>query len=310
MNAFSARLLVSCAAALALLPSTGHALPPCHPQLNSAGGPGTNTQCESEPPPFRLANIAGRARVQLQDRALIGGFIIGGGLPVRVLIRAIGTSLKSDDAPLEGRLLNPTLELRGGSGELIMENDDWRASPQADQVRALDAAPKDDKEAAIIATLEPGAYTAILRGAGETQGIGVIEIYDLRSSNEAMLSNLASRAFVSTGDNVLIGGFIIEGGPPRRVLLRAIGSSLAGTVPDELQDPTIEVVNGDGMTVGENDDWRKAGNAREIEVSGLAPNHEKESAVAVALGAGAYTATVTGKNGGTGNGVVEIYRLD
>ena len=299
-------------AALALTAgaSSSHAQDPCQPTMKAAAGSAIDAPCQSEPPPFRLLNIAGRARVQPGERALIGGFIVGGAHPIRVIIRAIGPSLKSEGSALDGRLLNPVLELRGGSGELIMENDDWRASPQADQIRGTGLAPREDKEAAIVATLEPGAYTAVLRGAGETQGIGVIEIYDLQSSVEAKLSNLASRAFVATGDNVLIGGFIVHGAPPQRVLVRAIGSSLEGAVAEELQDPTLEVVNGEGTKMGENDDWRDARNPTEVEGTGAAPTHEKESALVLTLGAGAYTATVRGKNNGTGTGVVEIYRLD
>lgn len=283
---------------------------PCQPTRTGSAGETVNTPCESEPPPFRLLNIAGRARVQPDERALIGGFIIGGALPVRVIVRGIGTSLKADDAPLEGRLLDPALELRGGSGELIRENNDWRASPQADQIRGTGLAPREDREAAIVAMLEPGTYTAILRGSGRTEGIGVIEIYDLQASADARLSNLASRAYVSTGNDVLIGGFIVHGGPAQRVLLRAIGSSLAGAVPEHLQDPTIEVVNAEGTKIGENDNWREGRNPAEIEGTGAAPGHEKESALIVTIGAGIYTATVRGKNDGRGTGVVEIYRLD
>ena len=282
---------------------------PCQPTMLNGSLVYLNVTCESDPPPFRLLNIAGRARVEAGDRALIGGFIIDEDLSVRVIIRAIGTSLKSDDKPLTGRLVDPVLELRGDAGELIAQNNDWRTGEQEEQIRATGLAPREDKEAAIVATLQPGAYTAVMRGANDTAGIGVIEIYDLQASN-AELGNLAARAFVSTGDDVLIGGFIVQGGPPKRVLLRAIGSSLAETIPDALEDPTIEVINGEGAKVGENDDWREASNSGEIESTGAAPTHDKESAVVLALPAGSYTATVRGKNNRTGVGVVEIYRLE
>ena len=304
--------LACCAALLAITVQPAPAQDPCQPNRSnvSPGGAETNAPCESQPPPFRLLNIAGRARVQRDERALIGGFIIDGALPVRVIIRGIGTSLTKGDSPLAGRLLNPALELRGASGELITENDDWRASPQADQIRTTGLAPREHKEAAIVATLEPGAYTSILRGSGETEGIGVIEIYDLQTSADAKLSNLASRAFVSTGDNILIGGLIIQGGPPQPVLLRAIGTSLAGTVPQELQDPTIELVDAQGMKLGENNDWKDSSDAAAIQGSGAAPTSDKEAAILVSLSAGPYTATMRGANGSTGTGVVEIYRLD
>jgi hypothetical protein len=294
---------------LAIAPaSPGLAQDPCQPTL--AGAAADSAACESEPPPFRLLNIAGRAIVQREDRALIGGFIIDGALPVRVIVRAIGTSLHKDDSPLNGRLLNPALELRDSAGEVIAENDDWRSSPQAEQIRATGLAPREDEEAAIVATLEPGSYTAVLRGANETEGIGVVEVYDLQSSASAELANLAARAFVSTGDNVLIGGLIVQGGPAKGVLIRAIGSSLTEALPDALQDPTLELVNAEGMKIGENDDWREARNAAAIESTGAAPAHDKESAILIALTAGPYTATVRGKNNGKGIGVIEIYRIE
>jgi hypothetical protein len=294
-------------AAVATSPASSH--DPCQPTFTSGSGAAIDATCESEPLPFRLLNIAGRAIAQREERALIGGFIIDGTSAVRVIIRAIGTSLKSGDSPLNGRLVNPVLELHGSAGELIAENDDWRASPQEDQIRATGLAPREDREAAIVATLQPGSYTALLRGAGDTEGIGVIEIYDLQTSESAELANLAARAFVSTGDNVLIGGLIVQGAPAKAVLIRAIGSSLAETVPDALQDPTVELINAEGMKVGENDDWREARNAAAMESTGAAPTHDKEAAILMALPAGPYTATVRGKNNGKGIGVIEIYRI-
>ncbi|HSH39646.1 MAG TPA: hypothetical protein VK993_12770 [Chthoniobacterales bacterium] len=278
-----------------------------------AGGNGSytiNGNCELEPPTVRLANIAGRSVVRQGDNVGIGGFIVAGPTAKRVIVRGIGTSLKSGDSPLPGRLSDPTIELRAGSGELLGENDNWRTSAQAQEIRESGLAPREDREAAVIATLEPGIYTAILRGANQTEGIGVVEIYDTQVTSQSELANLASRAFVSKGDDVLIGGFIVNGGPSGGVLLRAIGPSLAGTVPDELRDPTIEVINAEGVKVGENDNWRDGRNAAQIQASGAAPNDDRESAVIVPVTAGPYTATVRGKNGTTGNGVVEIYRTD
>ena len=268
-----------------------------------------NGPCQLEPPPIRLANIAGRSLVRQGDDVAIGGFIISGPTAKRVIVRAIGPSLKSGDAALSGRMQNPTLEVRSGSGELIGQNDDWRTSPQAQQIQNSGLAPKEDREAAIIADLEAGSYTAILRGANATEGIAVIEIYDLQLGTQAELANLASRAFVSTGDNVLIGGFIVNGGGAARVLVRAIGSSLAGAVPDELEDPTIEVTNAEGAKVVENDNWRSSPNAAEIEATGAAPSDDREAAGTASVTAGPYTAVVRGARGSTGVGVVEIYRL-
>ena len=268
-----------------------------------------NGPCPSDPPPVHLANIAGRSLVRQGDYVGIGGFIVAGPAPKRVIIRAIGPSLKSGDSSLSGRMQNPTLEVRSGAGELIGENDDWRTSPQAQQIRDSGLAPKEDREAAVIGDLAPGGYTAIVRGANGTEGIAVVEIYDLQAGSQSELANLASRAFVSTGDNVLIGGFIVGGGTTR-VLMRAIGSSLAGSVADELEDPTIEVTNAEGVKVADNDNWRNAPNAAEIEATGAAPTDEREAAAIAPVSVGSYTAVVRGARGSTGVGVVEIYRLE
>ena len=279
---------------------------------DAIGGDATyivNGTCQLETPPLRLANISGRSLVQQNENVGIGGFIISGVGGKRVIVRGSGPSLKADKSPLPGRLSDPTLELRAGSGELIAENDNWRLSPDAEQIRNSGLAPTDDKEPAVIATLESGAYTAVLRGANQTQGIAVVEIYDLQAGSQSELANLAARTFVRTGDDVLVGGFILTGGNSTGILLRAIGPSLAGSVPNELQDPTMELFNPEGLKVAENNDWRKAPNAAQIEATGAAPTHDREAAILMGLSAGNYTAIVRGVSNGTGVGVVEIYRL-
>ncbi|HSH39510.1 MAG TPA: hypothetical protein VK993_12065, partial [Chthoniobacterales bacterium] len=153
-------------------------------------------------------------------------------------------------------------------------------------------------------------YTAVLRGANQTQGIGVVEIYDLDLGTDSELANLAARAFVSTGDDVLIGGLTLSRVTPRRVLLRAIGPSLAGSLANALQNPTMELFNGNGDRLGTNDNWKDAPNASEIAATGIAPMNDAESTILIPLGAGQYTAVVSGVDNGTGNGVVEVYRLD
>ncbi len=261
-------------------------------------------------PAVRLANIAGRSLVQQGDEVGFGGFIVRGNTPKRVLIRGIGPSLRAGDAPLSGRLSDPTLSLRGEAGAPIADNDNWRSSPEQQQIQDTGIAPSDDSEAAILRTLAPGAYTAILQGAGDTQGIGVVEIYDLEPNTGSELANLAARAFVSTDDNVLIGGVILSGVTPKRVLLRGIGPSLSGSLSNALANPTMELFNGNGDLLGRNDNWRDAPNAGEIEATGIAPSNDAESAILMPLSAGQYTAVVSGVDRGTGNGVVEAYRLD
>jgi hypothetical protein len=129
-----------------------------------------------DPSSSQLVNLSTRGRVETQDRVMIGGFIIGGDQPTRVILRAIGPSL----VPLgiADALIDPTLELYDGSGSLLMSNDNWR-SDQADEIRASGLAPVDDRESAIIATLNPGMYTGVVRGAGDSTGIALFEIYKL-----------------------------------------------------------------------------------------------------------------------------------
>ena len=272
----------------------------------------------SPAPPVRLANIAGRSYVQQHDQnTSIGGFIVRGNTPKRVLIRGIGPSLKGGgDGPLSGRLSDPTLTLHGEAGVVLAENDNWRNSPEQQQIQDTGIAPSDDAESAIVRTLPPGAYTAVLRGANQTEGVGVVEIYDLESGSDSELANLAFRAFVTTGDdNLIIGGLILNGFTPRRVLLRGIGPSLE-PFPNTLANPTMQLFNGNGDKLAENDNWRDAANAAEISDTGIAPKNDAESAILMPLSAGGYTAIVNGAPSagggghGTGNGVVEIYRLD
>ena len=255
-------------------------------------------------PATGFLNISTRMPVGTGDNALIGGFIITGNAPKKVILRAIGPSL----APLPGRLADPTLELRDGAGGLIFSNDNWVESPQAQQIIDSTIPPSDDHEAAIVATLTPGSYTAIMRGAGNTTGIGVVEVYDLALDVPATLANISSRGFVETGDNVMIGGFI-AGNQATPVIVRAIGPSLTQFgIANALADPTLELHDGNGAMIAFNNDWRDNAEAA-IEGTGIAPTNDKESAILTTLAPGSYTAIVRGLNDTTGVGLVEVYHL-
>ncbi|HEX4665865.1 MAG TPA: DUF11 domain-containing protein [Chthoniobacterales bacterium] len=254
----------------------------------------------------RLANIATRLNVGAGDHVGIGGLIIDGTAPKTVLIRGIGPSLAPFGVP--DVLLNPTLELLDSTGSLD-SNDDWRET-QEQAIIDTGLEPSDDLESAIIATLDPGRYTAILRGKDGTTGNGLVEVYDLDPSTElaTRLANIATRGFVQSGDNVMIGGVILEGAAEKHLLLRAIGPSLADVgVPDVLLDPTLEVKDAMGLTLANNDDWRES---QETLIEGpLQPGDDRESAVDIHLMPGRYTAIVRGKNDTTGNALVEAYEL-
>jgi autotransporter-associated beta strand protein len=254
-------------------------------------------------PATGFLNLSTRMQVGTGDNALIGGFIITGGAPKKVIVRAIGPSLVS----LPGRLADPTLELRDSAGGLLFSNDNWMESPQAQEIMST-IPPSHDHEAAIIATLAPGSYTAVMRGAGNSTGIGVVEVYDLAADVSAKLANISSRGLVETGDNVMIGGFI-AGNQATPVIVRAIGPSLTPFgIANALADPTLTLHNAQGAILAFNNDWRDTEQIV-IEGTGIPPTDPKESAILATLAPGNYTAIVRGLNDTTGVGLVEVYHL-
>jgi hypothetical protein len=256
------------------------------------------------PPPSAALNISTRLLVGTGQDVLIGGFIVQGPSPKKVIIRAIGPSL-----PLTGALQDPFLELHGGSGAAIATNDNWRSTQTVD-LHATSLAPLNEAESAIVATLNPGAYTAVVRGANNSTGIAVVEAYDLDADRSSKLANIATRGLIQTGDNVMIGGFILGGGTgPTKILVRGIGPSLgAFGITNPLVDPMLELRDGNGALIDSNDDWRT--NQALIQSTGLQPTNDAESALLLTNPApGAYTTILRGKNNGTGVGVVEAYVL-
>jgi hypothetical protein len=255
--------------------------------------------------PGTLGNISTRLRVETADNVLIGGFIITGTQPKKVIIRAIGPSLSS---LFPGALADPFLELRDSSGVLIRSNDNWRSDQEA-EIIATTIPPSNDLESAIVETLPANnsAYTAIVRGANNGTGIGVVEVYDLNQAVDSKLANISTRGLVQTGDDVLIGGLIVLGQNPLRVIVRAIGPSL--TVSGALADPILELHDGNGATIASNDNWRSDQEA-EIIATTIPPSNDSEAAIVRNLAPGNYTAIVRGVNGTTGVAVVEAYGLN
>jgi hypothetical protein len=258
----------------------------------------------SEEPPNRFANISTRLRVETGEDVLIGGFIIAGDQPKKVLVRGLGPTLpgvRPDEA-----LADPTLTLVQGDGPVLF-NDNWKDS-QEQEIRATTIPPANDREAAIVATLPAGPNTVALTGRDGGMGIGLVEVYDLESGSAAQLANISTRGRVQTGDNVMIAGFIITGDSTARVLMRALGPSLEEQgVSDTLDDPTLELVDPQGNRIG-NDNWR---DTQEAEIAAiLPPRDDREAALLVTLPRGAYTAIVRGKNDTTGVALVEGYNLD
>ena len=223
------------------------------------------------------------------------------------MIRALGPSVKVNGQTVPGALENPTLELHDSFGNAL-SNDDWRSDQEA-EILQTGLAPGDDRESAIVKRLPAGNYTGVIRGANGERGLGLIEIYDVDTSDPAELGNLSVRAKVRSGDDVLIDGLIVQGGDTRPVLFRAIGPSL-DQVPDRLSNPSLELYNQNGVSMETNDNWKDGPRAAEIQTRGLQPSHDNEAAILMTLGPGNYTSVVRGVSGAQGIAVAEAYKLE
>ena len=205
---------------------------------------------------------------------------------------------------------DPTLELHDSANNVVF-NDNWRDT-QEQIISDTGIPPGDDREPAIVIALDPGNYTAIVAGKNGATGIGLVEVYDLGTasldtSGNAKLAQISSRGTVLSGDNVMIGGFIIHGGATR-VIVRAIGPSLTQFgIANALTDPTLELRDANAQ-LASNDDWRST-QEQEIIDTGLPPTDDRESAVVATLAPGNYTAIVRGKGDATGVALVEVYSL-
>ena len=251
--------------------------------------------------PTRFGNISTRLNVGLDTNVLIGGFIVTGSAPKRVLLRAIGPSL-----PLGGVLADPVLELHDSKGATIATNDNWTDSPDKQEIIDTTIAPNADKESAIVESLSPGVYTAIVTGKDEGTGVGLVEVYDLDQTDTATLANVSTRGEVLLGDNVMIGGLIITGPSATNVLFRAIGPSLS--ITGALADPALELYDRDGAVIAANDNWRSDQEA-DIIATAIPPVSDAESAIYATLVPSSYTAIVRGSGGTTGVALVEAYQL-
>jgi hypothetical protein len=266
--------------------------------LNPTGLLSVIDPAKPNPQGGRLLNISTRMRTETGENVLIGGFYITGTAPKKVLIRAIGPSL-----PVSGALADPVLELHKADGTVVT-NDNWKSNQEA-EIRDTTVPPSRDLESAIVVTLPPGGHTAIVRGKDNGTGVALVEVYDLGAAAPEQLANISTRGQVQTGDNVMIGGFIVGGGEPAKVLIRAIGPSLP--VSGKLQDTLLELHDSNGSTLI-NDDWRATQEA-EIIATTIPPSDNRESAMIATLPSGNYTAVVRGKDNSTGVGLVEAYNL-
>jgi hypothetical protein len=254
-------------------------------------------------------NLSTRGLVSGGDNVLIGGFIVTGTEPKSMVLRALGPSLS--DFGLSDVLRDPVLSVYNSSGNLVGMNDDWQSDVNHAVVEANGLAPANPLESAQVRTLAPGAYTVIVTGKDATSGIGLVEVYDISTPAKSKFVNLSTRGSVGTGDNILIGGFIIGDVDSATVVVRAIGPSLAAHgVSGVLSDPTLTIYDSTGSVIASNDNWEVDPNATLIQKNGLTPPSAFESALVLHLPAGAYTAIVRGANDSTGNALVEVYDLD
>jgi hypothetical protein len=228
-----------------------------------------------------------------------------------VILRAIAPSLSGFG--VSDAMADPVLELHGPAGFVTIINDNWRDTQEA-EIQATGIPPVNDLESAIVVTLNPGAYTGIVRGKNDTSGVALIEVYDLNQEVDSKLANLSTRAFVSTGDNIAIAGFQLSNSSLMdRIVVRGIGPSLApGIFPVSavLADPTLELRDSNGALIRANNDWQDDPiQAAALTAAGLAPTNQLESGLAMTLPSGSYTALLAGLNNGTGLGLIEVYDL-
>jgi arylsulfate sulfotransferase len=254
-------------------------------------------------------NLSTRGVVSVGDNVLIGGFMITGTNPKKMVLRALGPSLSGFG--LSGVLRDPVLSVYNSSRTLIETNDNWQSDPGQVEITANGLAPANLLESATLQTLAPGAYTVIVTGKDPTPGIGLVELYDLSPLSKSKLANMSTRGSVGTVDNILINGFIVGDVGSTTVVVRALGPSLASYgVSGVLSDPTLAIYDANGSVIARNDNWQDDINAIDVQKNGLAPPNALESAIVLHLPAGAYTAIVTGADGGTGVGLAEVYELD
>ena len=242
------------------------------------------------------------------DNVMIAGFIITGNEPKPIVLRGMGPSLSYSG--VSAVLADPVLELHGADGTLITTNDNWRDAQQA-QIEGTSFEPGDERESVIMITLPPGSYTAVLSGKAQTAGVGLVEVYDASAAADARLANISTRGYVTSGEDVMIGGFILGAGNNTRLVVRALGASLTQAgLQDSLADPTLDLRDSNGERLAYNDDWQNdPEQAAQIGAAGVVPTDPREAALAVTLPPGDYTVIVADRDGGVGVALVEIYNL-
>ena len=261
-------------------------------------------------PPNALGNISTRGFVGTGNNVLIGGLIISGAGPKKVILRALGPTLGQPPFNVPNALANPMLELRDGGGALITSNNNWIDAANKQAIIDTGLAPPNNLESAILTSLNPGQYTAVVRGVNNGTGIALVDAYDLDLTSGSNFGNISTRGFVGTGADVMIAGMVVYGPTGEDVIVRGLGPTLTQFgVPGVLADTILDLRDGNGNLLMTNDNWKDTQQAQ-IQASGHAPPNNQESAIAATLNAGNYTAILRGKNNTTGNALVEVYGLN
>jgi hypothetical protein len=257
-----------------------------------------------------LVNISTRMSVGTGQNVLIGGFIITGTQSKTLVLRALGPSLSA--AGVLGVLDDPVLELHNSAGGIVTSNDNWHDGAQASQIQQLGLAPTNSLESAILVTLHPGSYTAVVSGYNDGSGNGLVEAYEVDSTSSRLV-NISTRGRVGSLNEPMIGGLIAQGGAAKTVIIRALGPSLgtgSNAVSGALADPVLELRDASGNLVAVNDDWSSGPQVAAIVATGIPPPNPLESAIVATLGTGNYTAVVRGADGTSGVALVEVFDLD
>jgi Fibronectin type III domain len=256
-------------------------------------------------PPAVLDNISSRTFVGMGENVLIGGFIIDGVIEKKVALRAIGPSLAAFG--VTGAISDPVLQVLDSKGSVVASNDNWNVP--GEEVSAIGLAPSDGREAALVASLLPGSYTAIVSGKENATGVALVELYDLDAA-AGRVANISTRSQVESGESVMIGGFILGGTSGAKVIVRAIGPSLVPFgVANALLDPTLELYDSYGSLLASNNNWR-TDQETAIADTTLAPNDDREAAIVATLAPGAYSGVIRGTQGSTGVALFEVFALN
>lgn len=256
-------------------------------------------------PAAALANISSRTFVHVGENVLIGGFIVDGVVAKKVALRAIGPSLAQYG--IADAMTDPDLQIINAAGKQVITNDNWNVP--GEELSAYGIAPSDPREAAVVVALPPGSYSAVVSGKGATTGVALFELYDL-DSDLGRVANISTRSRVESGDNVMIGGFILGGSAATPVIVRAIGPSLVPNgVKDALLDPTLELYDSNGSRLATNDNWRTDQEGAIFD-STVPPTDNREAAILATLAPGAYSGVIRGARGATGVALFEVYALN